>query len=555
MGIIHNNCEIPPDYDILMDKWELKSVTKDINVDKPPYYVFNNTAKVLEKLHYHYSRNSRIVFHSDVDVDGIGTTYIMKKAANNLGSNNHIYIINKAKEHGIQENQVKYFNINKVDLVVITDSSSNEIELIKQFECDVICIDHHDLLHDDLYGMCNDGVHEYIIVNNTIANNNQEEDNLWLRNKNPSAFENLVDYTGDSAMSCGVVVYELMRLYCECFANPKLIENLKLYQWAGITLITDVIDTLNDRNQWYLNNTISCSEMEPSLKIMMTKLNKYKSVIDKTYIGYTFAPVINKAIRAGASNVALSVVLNNPSDIDKLLVYGEIQDAAVNKVLYNTVKNPDTGVETKIPRTFEGESLVLCTDKYEIGLNYNGVIASRLSGDLHKNAAVYITEDGLCRGSFRGKYKGIDYREYFNQYSEDIYAQGHPGAFGFKLRQEQLDYLMAHISDIEPKGEIIPWLTAGNMPVEARGTYHITDFDDFKRKGFLWRIGIGNSKVTSKDEVFIRVRANDVILKENKGKVFTYSVLGMECKAFKALSGSYFDVYPEFTNELSLFIK
>ena len=57
------------------------------------------------------------------------------------------------------------------------------------------------------------------------------------------------------------------------------------------------------------------------------------------------------------------------------------------------------------------------------------------------------------------------------------------------------------------------------------------------------------------DEVNIKVSARDVVLKEIRGKLFLYDVLGLECKAFKQLSGEYFKVYLEYTNELSAYIK
>ena len=256
MAIIHNNKEVQADYDFLMEKWKYKSVTGDEIPERPPFCIFNNLVLALELLKKHIDKNSLMCLHTDVDVDGFGTTYILKKILENLGSNRHLLLINRDKVHGIQQKHVEYFKKNKIDLMIITDSSSNEIDIIKQFNCDVLCIDHHDLLHNDLSGKCNDGIHDYVIVNNTIANSNQERDNLWLRRKNISAFEQLETYCGDIDMSCGVVVYELMRIYCECFANPKLLENLMLYQWAAITLITDVINTLNERNQWYYCNSI-----------------------------------------------------------------------------------------------------------------------------------------------------------------------------------------------------------------------------------------------------------------------------------------------------------
>jgi single-stranded DNA-specific DHH superfamily exonuclease len=556
MAIIYNEQELPAEYDILMDKWKLKCVTNDIEAKKPPFCVFNNTSKLLEKLHYHFTRNSRICFHTDVDVDGIGTTYIIKKAAENLGSTNHLLLINKDKVHGIQQKHANYFNTNNIiDLMIITDSSSNEIDIIKQFNCDVICIDHHELLHNDLYGKCNDGVHEYIITNNTIANSNQEEDNLWLRSRNISAFNNLEDYKGDDDMSCGVVVYELLRLYCECFANPKLLENLRLNQWAGVTLITDVINTLNERNQWYLNSTVFSKDTETSLSIMMHNINKFKATLDKTYIGYTFAPLINKAIRAGASNEALSTLINKPSEISQLNKYAELQKEAIDKVANIVTINETTGQQILNPRKFTQPSILLDIGQFGVSPNYSGVIASRLGGDNHKDAAVYIVDNGLCRGSFRGKYKEVNYRKYFADYNDDIYAQGHPGAFGFRLKYEELEHLMNNIDNIEPIGEQKPWLTAGNMNKEEYGIYHINDIDEFKRQGYLWRIAIGNSKVTSSDEINIRVKARDVVLKSTKGKLFIYDVLGMECKAFKPLTGEYFDIYAEYTNEIELFIR
>ena len=152
-------------------------------------------------------------------------------------------------------------------------------------------------------------------------------------------------------------------------------------------------------------------------------------------------------------------------------------------------------------------------------------------------------------------YKGHVIKEYFADYSNDIYAQGHPGAFGFELTKEQLECIMNTIHTIEPVGMERPWLTLGNMNTDEYGVYHIDSLDDFKRQGYVWKLAVGNSKVTSKDEIVIRVKASDVVLKSTKGKIFIYDVLGLECKAFKPLSGEYFDIYIEYTNEINMYIR
>ena len=97
----------------------------------------------------------------------------------------------------------------------------------------------------------------------TISAAENEDEGLYLEDgKNSTAFNNLEKYIGDSDMSCGLVVYEMLRLYCECFNNPKLLENLMLFQWVGVTLLTDVVNTLNRRNQWYLDKTVFGMNME-----------------------------------------------------------------------------------------------------------------------------------------------------------------------------------------------------------------------------------------------------------------------------------------------------
>lgn len=541
--------------DILMDKW-IPSVTGDIQVEKPSLCVFNNSSLALEMLNKHITRNSTIVFHTDVDVDGIGTTYILKKALTSLGSTNHLLLINKKKEHGIKKKHAEYFKTRKVDLIIITDSSCNEIDTIKEFNCDVLVIDHHELLQKELNGKCNDGIHDFVIVNNTIKNSNQEIDNLWLKNKNVKAFENLEIYNGNGDMSCGLVVYELLRLYCICFADEKILENLMLFQWVGITLFTDVINTINDRNQWYINKTVFNNETESSLSLMISQLNKFKASLDKSYIQYTFAPLINKTIRAGEGAEALDKIVNNPYEIHLLQKYDAKQREAIEKATMISYTDPETGIVTKSKITFNEPVIVLNIDKLGIDASYSGVIASRLSGDNNKNTAVYVmTEQGLCKGSFRGRYKDVDYRKYFEGFEEGIYAQGHPNAFGFELSSAQLNDIMNSLDSIEPKKETKPFLTLGNMQEDEKGVYHIESLDEFKKQGYLWRIATGNSKVSSKDEITIRVKSSDVKLIGTQGKVLLYDVLGLTCKAFAPLNGKYFDIYTEFTNELNIYIR
>lgn len=558
MSIIHNgNIEALSDK-ILADKWKYKEVWGSGEAIKPEYCFFDNCLTAIELLHKHIENRSRVILHADVDMDGVGTTYIMVKFLNYLGVSYTPLIINREKVHGIQKRQVDYININNAaDLVIITDSSCNEIDTIKELNCDVLVIDHHDVDRDkehvDKQGKCNDGVHDFVIVNNTVKNSNLELDKMLLNKYNKPASEIISQFDGDKDMSCGLVVYELLRVYCLCFADEKLLENSRLYQWVGVTLFTDVIDTLNLRNQWYMDHTVFSRELEITLSHTLACLNKFKCTLDKSYIQYTLAPLVNKAIRAGASSEALDIIINNPLSINDLRRFGETQKEAIDKVL-TTKYIGEMGIETTAVRRFGQGDILLDITNCGVSPNYTGVIASKLAGENNKNAAVFIvTSDGICEGSFRGRNKDVEYRNYFED--KGVYAQGHSGAFGFKATKEELSKLMIGVRSLEKEVDTRPYITAGNMTPSEYGVYHIQDINEFKSNGYVWKIAIGNAKVTTSDEIYIRVKTEQATLKATRGKLFIYEVLGIECKAFSNITTEYADVYLEYTNEITAYIR
>ena len=66
---------------------------------------------------------------------------------------------------------------------------------------------------------------------------------------------------------------------------------------------------------------------------MMRVINNFKATLDKSYIQYSFAPIINKAIRAGKSGEVIDKVVNNPSSICDLNIYNlSVSTASVNSV-------------------------------------------------------------------------------------------------------------------------------------------------------------------------------------------------------------------------------
>ena len=185
----------------------------------------------------------------------------------------------------------------------------NEIERIKKFNCDVIVIDHHNMGHQEFNGLCNDGVHRFAIVNNTIDNLSCEFDRTWLYSHCNNAIAlTIPEFKADVDMSCGVLLYELLRVYQIAFKTPNILFENKLAQWAAITLFTDAIDLRNTRNQWYVSQLIDDPSCERVLKVILNIINPYKTRPSKTAVNYSLAPLFNKAIRANAGLEALNVL-------------------------------------------------------------------------------------------------------------------------------------------------------------------------------------------------------------------------------------------------------
>lgn len=504
----------------LHHKWGNSVVTGDMTAMEPEIAEFKHSDKAVEILRKHFNQSKNIAIHCDVDMDGIGSGYIMGKFMGNQTDIKPLYIINKEKVHGIQQKHADLFATKKIDLLIIVDSSSNELEIIKQFNCDVVVIDHHELGHEELCGKTNSG-HDFVIVNNTISNGDI--------------------FQADDKMSCGVVVYELLRLYSRTYEVGKVLEHLRLFQWAGVTLLTDAILLNTPRNQWYMEKTVHSREIESTLYSLLVSLNKYKILLDRSVINYTIAPVINKAVRAGHSGEALTTVIFNPSDVEKLLIYGKEQDSAV---------------ELSVKYAVEQESYIY-VNLTDLGINrnYAGVIAGKLCGSKGKNAIVYVVNNGVAEGSFRGRKSAADYRTIIDSFDDTTWAQGHKAAFGFKMTVEKIDAVMNELRVVESQLDSGYYLTAGKLNEINPGKFTITDMDEFKRQGGLVRLSIGNSKLSNEEQIMITVSTSDVRLEEIRGKLYIYNVLGLSCKAFAPISTEVVDIYAEYSKQIDCYIK
>lgn len=561
--------------DILKEKFEIDPsllVDDDISdlIQKPKLCNFVNCVEGIRMLERHVKNpsQSRIALHCDVDMDGIGSGYMLWTFLSCLGIRRKLgCLINSEKEHGLSEYYVNLIKEKDIELLVVLDSGSNDLEYIRKMKCDVLVIDHHDVLHNELIGETAGG--EYIIVSNMVENKETDmlqsalecagyiigEKRKLSRNDGRIEIESCETepYIVDERMSCGLVLYEFLRVYQLLCKTGGILEDKMLYQWVGVTLLTDAVKLSNKRNQYYMTRTVHCMDVETCLKEMLKSVSSYKQYLDKAVINYSIAPRVNKAIRAGASKEALALVLEAPQRLLELDKYKGKQETAISTALQNRIYGLDEDDEHKFA--------LIILDGTGINKSYNGVIATKLVSAYHVNSAVcsYNPITGKYEGSFRGRKEHTKYRTFFEENVKDIYAQGHQQAFGFKASPMELKFLLYNINRAESKDNCDKeyYLTAGVMPESSKGVYHIDDIVAFKKQQGLLKIGLANSRLATEETIKIVVkRPQNEVVHWNMGKtVGNYNVLGLECKAFEEIVTDNITIEVEYNKELEVFVR
>lgn len=483
-----------------------------------------NLDKGVEIIAKHINNESFIVGLGDVDCDGMMATYVLKKTLERTKAGSKaMYTVNKKRTHGVQLDMIKTLNNLNVDLLIILDSSSEMGEVIKEFNGDVVVIDHHevDITKYEIEGETKGG--QFVVVNNMIKGAPEQD-------------ETTKDMSG--AMVAYKVMKELAYKYNVLGEHSDYkFDKLQLENCVAVSLYTDVIPLRNHRNQHFINTIINKNTgIEVGLAQMFKSINVY--LIDKTRINFNFAPFINGAVRCGHSREALSCVIENFSEICDLEVYKREQDKIVKEIL-----------EENKQRVFDDVVLMDITDK-NLEEAFNGLLASKLRSKYNKCAYVYCKDkEGNSKGSFRGLYGNVDYRKAFIEHGG--VAKGHKGAFGLQLKKEIAGKALTEVCAMKSDSNNI-FLTYGNA---TGGIYHIDDLRQFKRQANLIHLAHINARSTGTEEINI-IYSGPVQLIEEAEKYRRYKVGEFECIAFEEIRTEKVCIYVEFcSGEIKYYVN
>lgn len=508
-------------FDILVD---------DIEADEPSLLEFKYQDNVIELLNRHIRNRSNICLLADVDLDGLGSAYIVYEFLNSLGLSGCIKpLINKERVHGLSDKHIDYINNkSKPDLFIIVDSSSSDLDIIRQFNCDVIVFDHHKIDFGRV-GLEN--------KDSDILNNGNTSNGVYY------IISNILSGLSPDMSGCQVC-YEFFRIMEDKLKiSNSILKSKLLYQIVGVTLFSDAIKLCNFRNQWYIQNTLCNFNINSTLKVLMSKINKYNKVLTKTFIQFKLVPLFNKVIRAGYSSLALNIFLNFPDKIDELInlnldsVQKEVLNANANNCsLYGNITVSNLGMTNT-------------------STNYSGLIAQRLVDTFKKSSIAFKLKGDIYKGSFRGLYN-LDYNKALCD--AGIKCAGHKSAFGiefsvdsFPIIQSVVDKLESNLGDEYKTSFISVDCSGGEIELSKE------EFNDFKSSRGLWDIAHVNKNLASSEQLLIKIHSSllETVDNTSNSKFKEYKLFGIRSVSFDSELTDYVNIYCEYTDSINVFIR
>lgn len=365
----------------------------------------------------------------DCDADGLTSASIL---VNYLKKNFPQIIItpffHEHKQHGLEDVWEEMVD-EGFDLVIIADASSNDGKFIKEFNCPVIILDHHELESDSE------------IPSNMILINNQES----------SAY-------GNKALSGAGVAWQFCRALDYYYGLTDADNYLDL---CAVGVCGDVMDGRVIENQAIWKLGFSNIKNYGLTKFIEAQSYSMGGKINPTTIAFYIVPLINATIRVGSmpDKQRLFMAFVNGQKLVPSNKRGEkglmtevvneaIREATNNRSKQNKILDSAMdSLEIKISKfdLLEHKLLFVRLEDEVFPSELNGLLAMRLSQKYRRPTIVArLNDEGYDRGSARGmsNCELADFKAYLEQTNLFEYTAGHNNSFGLSLLDKNLTQLM-----------------------------------------------------------------------------------------------------------------
>ncbi|HFD2033598.1 TPA: DHH family phosphoesterase [Clostridium perfringens] len=481
---------------------------------------YNNLAYIKEAvkcLLKHIENNNRILVGVDPDVDGYtAAASLINYLKKNFKGINLIYKLHTGKQHGLTDDIMPIED--DVKLVIMPDASSNDYIKHKELKdkgIDIIVLDHHEA----------EKVSENaIVVNNQLCN---------YKNKHLSGVG---------------IVYKFLQAIDEEFWRNDAENYIDL---VALGLIGDSMEVTSLETRYYIYKGLN-NIKNKQLKALLSKQEySIKGKINMTNIAFYIVPLINAMIRVGKQEekeLLFKGFVEEYQEFDykprgatestKEDIYTRAARLCANtKSRQDKLRNKafdEVDNIIKLRNKINDKILIVnCTNLVDSGLV--GVVAIKIADKYNRPCVLLKKSDS---DTFGGSGRNTDFNEVkdlksiLNKSEMFELAEGHPQAFGVKIKRDNIErfikYANEELNNIEFDGNT--YCVDCIIPFEYLE-------DDFiaQSEALLdyWGKGVSELKVAITD---IDLKSSEIKLLGKTKNTVKFNIDGIDFIKFQALN-------------------
>ncbi|MEG2262851.1 MAG: hypothetical protein RSC43_00070 [Clostridia bacterium] len=408
--------------------------------------------------------NLKVFIDADCDPDGFFAGLNIKRMFDLIGYKNYSVGKHTVKRHTIRKQLMANIINEGYDVIIITDSSTNDMELIEYIVgCNKFCvvIDHH---HSNY--TFEDYPAGAIIINPQL--------------------ESVVSTVIYDKLSAGAIC----ALVCDWVLTSKfgLKRNIELYMYGYITLYSDICDMSNEYNIAYVRAFQNLTVFDSDI-IRFFWDDKY-SHFDRNFVSFNLVPRLNALMRTEEFEILHKLFFEFDSIEDQVELRQQVED------IYQTCKRY---VKELVPRCkteqHSNYTIVYMPDNVEPeARNFTGLVANEFANAFNQTCmCLFPTSKVEYGGSVRDPYS----RDMLGVFKSLCYAEGHGPAFGIEIQKKSLDsvkLVLGMLEDIFIKKQediiFIPWDSRRDTNDVESEMLAMAQYNEFGGQGLPKALGV-----------------------------------------------------------------
>lgn len=375
--------------------------------------------------------NEKIRVIGDYDVDGVTSSFILKKGLEKAGANVDVRLPHRVLDgYGLNDNLVKNAKDDGINVIMTCDNgiaAAEQVQLAKELNMTVVVTDHHEVPYIESDGASN----EVLPPADAIVDPKRKDCEYPFKE------------------ICGAVVaYKFLEVLFDkmgehiegkdAFLNEMIV-------FAGLATVCDVMP-LSDENRIFVKESLKrikgCNNFGLQSLIRLNGLDS--KAISCYHYGFIIGPCLNATGRLSSASTALELLDAVSEDEANELAEKLVELNGERKTL--TEKGVVTASEYMATEYHELPKVIVIylKDSHE---SVAGIIAGKLKEKYNRPALVITDGENICKGSGRS----IDNYDMFAEMSKcrDLFTKfgGHKMAAGFSLEEKNIDILRQRLND------------------------------------------------------------------------------------------------------------